>query len=220
MHYARTPAVDVRTRATRPRLVATPAPPSLLLLSPTALPYPDPALTDGAVVLRPWRTTDVDALVDAGADPLVHRFRHSLPDGADEAREWLERAEAARASGDRIELAIVDARSPEPEPAFGSVSVWGFHARDRTAYVSYWLLESGRGGGRATAAVTLAARWAFDTLGLERLTARVETENRASQRVVERCGFRHEGTLRADVVDLAGRRVDVRLYGLLRGELA
>ena len=189
----------------------------LLPLLGAALPFPEPTLTDGAVTLRPWRTGDVDALVEAGADPLVRRFRHSLPDGADEARAWLERAEAARSSGDRIELAIAAAESPGP--ALGSVSVWGFHRRNRTAYVSYWLLESGRGRGRATAAVTLAARWAFEALGLERLTARVETGNRASQGVVERCGFRHEGTLRADAVDLAGRRVDVRLYGLLRDEL-
>ena len=180
------------------------------------LPFPDPPLSDGAVTLRPWRTADLQTLVDAGDDPLVHRFRQSLPDGAEEAAAWLEHTEAARLSGERLELAITD--DGDPARALGSVSIWGFHRRNRTALVSYWLLERGRGRGRTTASVALVAEWAFTALALERLMARVETGNRASQRVVERCGFRHEGTLRRDAVDRQGSRVDVRVYGLLRGD--
>jgi RimJ/RimL family protein N-acetyltransferase len=195
--------------------------------SASLLAFPEPPLSDGATTLRPWQPADLPTLVDAGADPIVHRFRHSLPDGADQARAWLEHTEAARRSGERLELAITDEGRLElaitdeghRTHALGSISIWGFHPRNRTALVSYWLLEAGRGRGRTTAAVTLLAGWAFTTLGQERLMARVETENRASQRVVERCGFRHEGTLRGDTIDLAGRRVDVRVYGLLRGEL-
>ncbi|HEX5192574.1 MAG TPA: GNAT family N-acetyltransferase [Solirubrobacteraceae bacterium] len=190
-------------------------PPSARPFNP--LPFPDPPLTDGTTTLRPWRAADLQTLVAAGQDPLVHRFRHSLPNGTDEAAAWLQRTETARRNGERLELAITT--HDEPTHALGSVSIWGFHPRNRTALVSYWLLERGRGHGRTTSAVTLVARWAFTALGLERLMARVETANGPSQRVVERCGFRHEGTLRRDAVDLEGRRVDVRVYGLLRDEL-
>jgi RimJ/RimL family protein N-acetyltransferase len=169
------------------------------------------------VTLRPWQPADLATLVTAGADPLVHRFRQSVPGAEAGARAWLEQTDAARRNGERLELAITD--HDEPEQPLGSVSIWGFHPRNRTALVSYWLLERGRGGGRTTAAVTLAANWGFTTLGLDRLMARVEDANRPSQRVVERCGFRHEGTLRRDAVDPEGRRVDVRVYGLLRDEL-
>ena len=186
--------------------------------NPPSLRYPNPSLTNGTTALRRWHPADLTALVEAGADPLIHRFRHSLPDGADEARGWLEDSETARSRGERLELAVTD--EADPWRALGSVSIWGFHPRNRTALVSYWLLEAGRGGGRTSTAVTLLAGWAFQTLGLERLMARVESANGPSQRVVERCGFRHEGTLRADTIDLSGRRVDVRVYGLLRDELA
>jgi RimJ/RimL family protein N-acetyltransferase len=129
--------------------------------APSPLPLPDPPLTDGAVTLRPWRAADLATLVTAGGDPLVHRFRHSLPDGPEQARAWLEQTDAARLRGDRLELAITD--EDKPEQALGSVSVWGFHRRNRTALVSYWLLEAGRGRGRAATAVTLTAGWAWQT---------------------------------------------------------
>jgi [ribosomal protein S5]-alanine N-acetyltransferase len=182
---------------------------------PSVLPFPDPPLTHGATTLRAWTPDDLDALVEAGRDEQVRRFRHSLPSGAAEAADWLERAEQGRRTGDRIELAITTTEA-EATTALGSVSVWNFHPRNRTAYVSYWLLASARGRGHATKAVALAARYAFGTLDLERLTARVETANRPSQRVVERAGFQLEGTLRADAIDDNGDRVDVNLYGLLR----
>ena len=52
---------------------------------------------------------------------------------------------------------------------------------------------------------------------LERLEARVFSGNGASRRVLEKSGFRHEGTLRRAAVKL-GVTHDVCVYGLLRGE--
>ena len=40
---------------------------------------PYPTLTDELVALRPWEPADVECLLAAGNDPVVRRFRYSLP---------------------------------------------------------------------------------------------------------------------------------------------
>ena len=161
---------------------------------PAQLPIPDPPLTDDALALRPWGPEDLPHLLAAAADPVVHRYRYSLPGDADEARAWLAAVEGDRLSGERIELAVTTA---DATGAVGSIALWGFHRRNHAAMVSYWLAPGGRGRGLATGALGLMAGWAFDALGQHRLALQVEVQNVASQRVAERCGFRCEGRLRS-----------------------
>jgi ribosomal-protein-alanine N-acetyltransferase len=182
---------------------------------PPELPLPDPPLTNGALALRPWGPTDVPDLLAAAADPIVHRYRYSLPGDADEARAWLTAVEGDRRSGERIELAITTADAPG---AVGSIALWGFHRRNHAAMASYWLAPGGRGRGLATGALGLVACWAFDVLGQQRIALRVEVQNLASQHVAERCGFYREGRLRSHQQLRDGTRADVFVYGLLAGE--
>ena len=182
-----------------------------------ALPFPDPPLTDGACALRPWNRDDLPDLLAAAADPLVHRYRYSLPGDGAAAHAWLAAVERDRLSGERLELAVTAAETPR---AVGSASLWGFHRRNGAAMVSYWLAPGGRGRGLATGAVRLLAGWAFDVLEQQRLALQVEIENVTSQHVAERCGFRCEGRLRSHQQLRDGTRADVLVYGLLAGELA
>jgi RimJ/RimL family protein N-acetyltransferase len=180
------------------------------------LPLPDPPLAGDAVALRPWSADDLPALLVAAADPVVRRYRYSLPGDPVAARAWLAAVELERIEGTRLELAVTTANAPS---VVGSISLWGFHTRNHAAMVSYWLSPAGRGRGLATGAVRLLAGWAFDVIGQQRLTLHVEIENLASQRVAQRCGFRREGRLRSYQQLRDGRRADVLVYGLLAGEL-
>ena len=71
-----------------------------------------------------------------------------------------------------------------------------------------------RGRGVATAAVRRLIGHAFDDLGLARVEARIEPENRAALRVAARSGLRLEGRLRAhETAD--GERHDLMLFARL-----
>lgn len=177
-------------------------------------PLPYPALADEIVTLRPWTAADIQALVVAGNDPVVTRFRYSLPRDAQQARAWLADNETGREQGIGIELAIAAPAAP-----VGSISLWEINHRHRTANMSYWLGLDGRGRGLASAAVRLVAGWAFGELGLARLGVLIEPDNDPSHRLVERCGFVREGRLRSYSEGRGGRRVDTVVYGLLPGEL-
>lgn len=54
----------------------------------------------------------------------------------------------------------------------------------------------------------------FLQLGCRRVTANVASNNHKSKRLVERLGFKHEGTLRENV----GEGIDMLVYGMLREE--
>ena len=183
---------------------------------PRPLPFPGPPLTDGRVLLRAWQPDDRPALLAGARDPLVHRYRYSLPDGERAAQAWLAALDDDRRTGTRLELAVT-AAGDDPHGALGSVSLWGFHRRNASAMVSYWIAAPGRGLGGA--AVALLSRWAFRQLGLVRLGAHVELDNLASRRLLERCGFRQEGTLRQYAARRDGTRADCAVYGLLVTDL-
>ncbi|NHN46505.1 GNAT family N-acetyltransferase [Halostella sp. JP-L12] len=71
-----------------------------------------------------------------------------------------------------------------------------------------------QGNGFATEAVELCLTHAFNDRGLHKVWARVNEDNRASIRVLEKHGFEQEGVLREqEYVD--GEYVDVRRYGLI-----
>jgi RimJ/RimL family protein N-acetyltransferase len=179
---------------------------------PSALRVPDPPLADRVARLRPWAALDLPDLM-AGVDATVRRFRYSLPSSEDEGRSWLDVVESDRRSGERLELAVLDRAGHGP---VGSVSIWDIDPLHHHAMISYWMGPAGRGRGLATHAVGLLAGWAFHELGLERLSAEVELENHASQRLAERCGFVREGRLRSHRRRRDGTRVDSLFYGLVR----
>lgn len=71
--------------------------------------------------------------------------------------------------------------------------------------------------GLAKDAVSVACRYAFDNLGLRRLTAGTPEPNVAMRRCFERLGFREEGRLRRHVL-FGGKAVDRVLFGLFPDE--
>jgi RimJ/RimL family protein N-acetyltransferase len=84
------------------------------------------------------------------------------------------------------------------------------------AEIGYLVAPARRGRGVGAAMVSLAIEAGF-AAGLFRIIAIVHDENVASQRLVERLGFRREGLMRQHNI-CAGVRADHLLYGLLRPE--
>jgi ribosomal-protein-alanine N-acetyltransferase len=66
----------------------------------------------------------------------------------------------------------------------------------QTCMVGYFVAEASAGRGLATRAVSDAAGFAFEDLGLHRVEAGTAVTNIASQRVLERNGFTLVGTMR------------------------
>ena len=66
---------------------------------------------------------------------------------------------------------------------------------DGIAEIGYGILERHRGQGYATEAVRAACRWAFRHAEVKSLEAETDAGNAASQRVLEKSGFRPNGII-------------------------
>lgn len=178
---------------------------------------PGDPLVDGLTALRPWRDTDVDALVRACQDPDIHRWtRVPSPYGPSDARAYLQARYDASFAGLSAPFAIVGADDGE---LLGSIALMRFAWAHARAEVGYWLAAQARGRGHATRAVGLICRWGIDTLELERIDLLAATGNRASQEVARRAGFSEEAVLRSYMQGTFERQ-DMVAFGLLAAELS
>ncbi len=181
----------------------------------TSLSYPDPPLTDGAIVLRLWAETDIGCVEEASGDPRIPEGT-TVPASFTKAEglAWIERQWGRADNAEGLSLAIADAGSNE---ALGAV-VLMFRRQPGTVEIGYWVIGRARGRRLAPRAVALLARWALTDAGLARVEALVEPDNTPSQRVLEGVGFQREGHLRSYLV-FDARRADAFIYSLLPSDL-
>ena len=71
----------------------------------------------------------------------------------------------------------------------GMVGIGNKEEVDNEIEIAYFISEAYAGQGYISEAAKAVSRWALDNLGMDYLIAIVETDNYASQRVVEKCGF-------------------------------
>jgi RimJ/RimL family protein N-acetyltransferase len=86
----------------------------------------------------------------------------------------------------------------------GSVGIlairWAVAAmRIDRAELGYWLAPAHWGKGLMTEAASAVVRYAFETIGLHKVTTRCFAENTGSRRVIEKVGFRFIGRAEDDV---------------------
>ncbi len=167
------------------------------------------------LILRPFRPEDEAALALEANDrriwsALRDRFPH--PYDRDAARGWIQ-TQAGCAPAESLAIA-----PRETDRAIGGIGLERHADVVRfTAEIGYWLGTAHWGKGYAAEAVSAFVDYAFTTFDFERLEAWVFATNERSARVLEKCGFRHEGTARRSVFK-EGRFLDSRLYGRLRGD--
>jgi [ribosomal protein S5]-alanine N-acetyltransferase len=89
----------------------------------------------------------------------------------------------------------------------------------QSAGMGYWIDEASGSRGHATAAVRLAASFAFEHLGLHRLEPAVMPRNTRSTRVMEKAGFRREG-IAVRYLRIAGVWEDHALYAMTSEDFA
>jgi RimJ/RimL family protein N-acetyltransferase len=83
--------------------------------------------------------------------------------------------------------------------------------------IGYYMILSERKKGYCTEAVKLFIDYLFLSQALERIQATTDSRNIASQRVLEKVGFREEGIIRKALF-MKGTYVDISLFSILRDE--
>jgi RimJ/RimL family protein N-acetyltransferase len=181
-----------------------------------AFPPLEKPLADGVVALREWRSHDRDALVEMANDETIQRWtRVPVPYTDRDAAEWFALTRTTRAAGHQAAFAVVDADNGE---LLGSIDLRRNPADAAIGELGYMVGPRARRRGVATQAVELATRWAFDSLGIERMEILVDPRNEASVKVAEAAGYNREGVLRGYRPSRNGGRLDLTMYGRLRSD--
>jgi len=169
-------------------------------------------------------------------------LRPLVPEDAEDLRRWLGRDEIytywgrPASKGEREpELLFIDPRpwvKRKPSPDFkwcmalrhpaddrpagtviGDISVFDIE-NNRMGSVGYRLDPDLWGKGYTSEALAAAVEFVFTHTELDRLHATADVRNTASNRVLEKCGFVHEGTVRHG--KMVSTYCDYHIWGMLR----
>lgn len=190
---------------------------------PSAPWFEVPELRGERCVLRAFRLTDVDPVVEGCSDPVTQYWLGGLPTPytKTEALGYIQSREEEHASGRGIYWAAAD---PATDRCIGSFGLMDVDRATGSGEIGYWIHPSARGRGVATEATRLIVRHAAipaedGGLGLRRLTLRAAAGNTASQRVAERVGFARTGLQRAAERVGSGTFEDLVGYDLLTADV-
>jgi RimJ/RimL family protein N-acetyltransferase len=172
-------------------------------------------VSDGIVLLRPFRLEDAQETFNAVRESLTDLKpwmswaydAYSLSD----TREFIRLTRARWQEGTLFAFAITDARSGL---ILGGCSLSHIHPVYHLCNLGYWVRSSRHGNGIAGRATRIAARYAFEKVGLVRVEIVIAPENEASLRVAKKVGAHYEGVLRNRMV--VGQAVyDAVMYSLI-----
>jgi RimJ/RimL family protein N-acetyltransferase len=174
---------------------------------------PAPTLRTARLRLRPFTGSDASALFALHSSAHVLRY-WDAPPWSDPARALTFIAACARIEEEGTGARLAMERDSD-QTFIGWCGLTRWNPDYRSASLGYCLGDAAWGHGYATEAARALLQWGFDTLDLNRVQAETDTRNAASARVLEKLGFRREGTLREDC-NVNGEVSDSWVYGLVR----
>lgn len=176
-------------------------------------------LEDGVIRIIPCGMGDVDSIhaaVIESLDELIPTMSWCHPGySREETASYLELCEMAWQNCSEFQFKIVDAKE---ETLLGLCGINHLNVILRFGNLGYWVRTQSTGRGTATRASLLAARFAFESLGLNRVEIVIDPANKASLRVAEKTGARREGVLRNRIV-VHEQPLDAVMFSLIPGDL-
>jgi len=168
------------------------------------------------VKLRKYALSDIKSLSHNINDEEIARWtiRIPYPYKRSDAEKFINQAQDNFRKKTAYNLAITEKDGDE---VIGGIGLSNLDWEDRKAELGYWLGRHYWGRGFTTEAVSLFTNYAFNNLKLHRIYAVTFDKNVASRRVLDKCGFRLEGTLR-EAAFKRNRYHDEKIYGLLKHE--
>jgi RimJ/RimL family protein N-acetyltransferase len=167
------------------------------------------------LVLRPFGLHDASTVQRlAGAREIADTTLNiPHPYEAGMAEQWIAGHESSREAGTLVVFAVV---LREGMQLIGAIGLTIDRAANK-GDLGYWIGKPYWGKGFCTEAARAVLGYGFETLGLNRISARHFARNPASGRVMAKIGMTLEGTARQDAIKWRHYE-DLVQYGILRHE--
>jgi len=162
--------------------------------------------------LRPLQKSDIELKVKWYNDPVVNKtLIIDEPLELEKSLKWFDTV----ASDDNRRDFVIETVDGEPMGITGLLGINRKHGIAECFCVigekKFW------GKGIGTLDHSLLVQYAFEQLGLNKIWAVIYTDNVAIIRIVEKLGFKIEGTLREEKT-IDGKKIDLHRIGVLKSE--
>jgi RimJ/RimL family protein N-acetyltransferase len=165
--------------------------------------------------LRDFEVRDYQAVHGFATDLAVVRYVEWGPNTPEETKAFLREAKASADVSPRRRYALAVVVQSDPEKLIGSIELRVVSCEHRRGEIGYVLARESWGLGYATEATRRLLAFGFKELGLHKISATCDPENRASVAVLRKNGMHQEGVLR-DHVYARGQWRDRLLLSVIR----
>ena len=179
---------------------------------PLAAPNP---IETGRLRVRLAAESDLPALLEVnGSEEVTALLPYTRWTSMADGEAWFQRMKNIQDTGLALQFVVANKST---DIAIGTCLLFRFEEGSARAELGYVLGRAHWGRGYMQEALEALIGCVFESMGLRRLEAEVDTRNRASARLLQRLGFTKEGLLRQRWV-AKGEAKDVETWGLLRNE--
>ena len=175
-----------------------------------------PTLTTERLTLRRLKPSDYRDMFEYACRPEVTKYLLWEPHNSSQRTyDYLAYLQTLYRKRDFYDWAVV---TNDEKKMIGTCGFTTLDFSHNAAEVGYVLNPRYWGRGIATEAVRRVLDFAFRELNVRRVEAKYIIGNDASRRVMEKCGFTYEGTLRRAYRMYDNNLREVRCYSMLREE--
>ncbi|KIV52647.1 GNAT family acetyltransferase [Aneurinibacillus migulanus] len=162
--------------------------------------------------LRKMKVSDSSSLFKIWSDPDVTRFMNvDCFTDENQAKDMIKLLDELAQDSKAIRFSIIELESNE---IIGSCGYNSLDFENEKAEIGYDLAKAFWGKGYASEAIYSLLDYAFSSLKLNRLEAKVEPENVNSIKILQKLNFTFEGTLR-QYEKSKGKFIDLNMYSKL-----
>lgn len=174
--------------------------------------YYKPTIETNRLFLRQLQATDIPSLKEWMPDKSLYTYWGKGPGRTDKNPELLFEKEEKTTKSFHLGIVMKD-----NQKAIGELWVYLIE-NDRMGKVAIRLSNEYHGIGIASEALIAVITFCFENTELQRLWTDVDVRNKASVKLLEKCGFYREGLIRQG--KMVSTWCDYYIYGLLKADLA
>ena len=173
-------------------------------------------ITTDRLILRRFEYSDDDSMLRnwIADEKIQSMYSEPVYSTKEEVKELLDKYIGSYERPDYYRWAVIEKESGE---CIGQIAYFLVDSKNHFAEIEYCIGAEFQCRGYATEATKAVIAFGFDRINLHKVQICTKTINKPSRRVIEKCGFTYEGTLR-DYFFMNGEYVGRHYFSILREE--